>query len=121
MGSLENAFAYGDRVAGQHLEIVFSSAARQPFGVHLQNFIAFRTMAPHADPFRGCNPGVAASHGNSLEDIDATLAALRHFETARTIDLAEHGEAALRVTDERDVDLRVHQVILSVKLSHTRG
>src|SRR6478672_7662122 len=115
MGSLENAFADGDRVARYHFKIAGPGSARHPFGVDLQNFIALRTMTSNTDAFRGGNPRVAPGHGDCLKEINPSRASVRHFETAGTIDLAQDRETSLRVADERDADLWVHQVIARVK------
>src|SRR5437763_13779248 len=118
---LENAFANRDRIAGKDCEV-----ATVPTGETLRtypnDFVSARTgMAANADSRRGGDACVAAGHGDRFQQVDSFGAAIGHFITAGTIDLAEHGEATLGVANEHDVDPGINEVIASVEIGKPRG
>ena len=73
-----------------------------------------------ADFLRGGDAGVAASHGDGLQQIDPFRAAIGHFVAARSIHLAQHGKATFGVTDQHHVYLRIDQIVATVKIGELR-
>jgi len=119
--ALKKAFRHSDRITGLYLK-TFAATAREAFGIYSQNFILSRCPpASNTDSFRRSNPGIASGHRDRLQKIDTVRAAFRHVVASRAIHLAENGEAPLGITDERDVDFRVDQIIASVELGDPGG
>ena len=119
--ALKDAFSDGHSIARKDRKTA-AFPLSHAFGVDSQNLVVTAlAMAANADSVRRRDSCVTARHGDCLEEIDSTRVALWHFVTSRAVYLAEDGKPAPSITDERDVDSRVHQIITAVEFREAGG
>src|ERR1041384_4634340 len=119
--ALKETFGNSHGVAWLNLK-AFAATFCQSFGVDPQDFVVTGVgSTTNTDSFRGGDARVTTGHSDRFQKIDTIGIAFRHFVTAGPIHLAENRKAAFGVTDERDIDFWIHQIVAAIKVGNFRS
>src|SRR5207249_1678906 len=97
----------------------FTTALGKSFSINPQDLVvASVRAATNADALRRGDARVTAGHCDCFQKIDTIRTTFRHFIASWPIHLTEDGEAAFRITYERNVDSWINQIIASVEFGY---